>query len=42
MAKALQKVVGNTQVAAQSAGLAERFAGQGGVDGVCARLETLA
>jgi len=42
MAHALQKVVGNTQVAAQSAALAARFAGQGGVDGVCARLETLA
>lgn len=42
MAHALQKVVGNPQVAAQSAALAARFAGQGGVDGVCARLETLA
>lgn len=42
MAKALQRVVGNPQVAAQSAALAARFAGQGGVDGVCARLETLA
>lgn len=42
MAHALQKVVGNTQVAAQSAALAARFAWQGGVDGVCARLETLA
>ncbi len=42
MAKALQKVVGNTRVAARSAGLAERFVGQGGVDGLCARLETLA
>ena len=42
MAQALQKVVGNTQVAAQSAALAARFEGQGGVDGVCARLETLA
>lgn len=42
MAKALQRVVGNPQVAAQSTALAARFAGQGGVDGVCARLETLA
>jgi rhamnosyltransferase subunit B len=42
MAKALLKVVGNTQVAARSARLAGRFAGQGGVDGLCARLETLA
>ncbi|TXF96392.1 glycosyltransferase [Massilia arenae] len=42
MTKALQEVVGSTQIAAQSAGLAARFAGQGGIDGVCARLETLA
>jgi len=42
MAAALRKVVGNTQVAAQGARLAARFAGQGGVDGLCARLETLA